>query len=388
MRREIKHHPSSSGPRRASALLPLAVGVAGLALSLPLAPAFGQGSQPNSTGTVDIRTLPPAQRPQAAPDSLAETPAQIRGLDIEEKIGNYLPMELEFTTSEGTQVRLGDYFKNTNKPAVILLVYYDCPIVCDVLMGKVAETFRDLRGLEIGKDYNVLFFSFDPTETPATSKPLRKIYLESYRRGAPGPLPSEIADGWQFHTSDSENVKRLADALGFKYRRLENGEYSHPVCTFLATPEGRIARYIYGYHGLPTSARDMRLALIEASNGDLAQSLGDRFLSFCYMYDPKAGQYTLQAMRVMQLGGVATMIGIGTLIGTLMLTDRLRRRIKGGSDNSGPGGGNMISTTGTTSQTNRGPEVVVIASRRTSSTFDHAASNAPRAGGQAAGIPS
>jgi protein SCO1/2 len=385
MRREFKHLSSSCGPRRASAVVSLAI--AGLALCLPSTLALGQGASPGGNKTVDIRTLPPEQRPQAAPDSLPDTPAQIRGLDIEEKIGNYLPMELEFTTSEGTRVNLGDYFKNTNKPAVILLVYYDCPIVCDVLMGKVAETFRDLNGMEIGKDFNVLFFSFDPSETPATSKPLRKIYLDGYYRDKTGPIPEEIAAGWQFHTSDSENVKRLADALGFKYRRMENGEYSHPVCTFLATPEGRIARYIYGYHGLPTSGRDMRLALIEASNGDLAQSIGDRFLSFCYMYDPKAGQYTLQAMRVMQLGGVATMIGLGTLIGTLMLTDRMRRRLKGGSSTSG-NSGSSSGTGGTPDATaiKAGPQVVVIASPRASSTFDHAAGNAPRSGGQAAGM--
>ena len=376
MRREFKHLSSSCGPRRASAVVSLAI--AGLALCLPSTLARGQGASPGGNKTVDIRTLPPEQRPQAAPDSLPDTPAQIRGLDIEEKIGNYLPMELEFTTSEGTRVNLGDYFKNTNKPAVILLVYYDCPIVCDVLMGKVAETFRDLNGMEIGKDFNVLFFSFDPSETPATSKPLRKIYLDGYYRDKTGPIPEEIAAGWQFHTSDSENVKRLADALGFKYRRMENGEYSHPVCTFLATPEGRIARYIYGYHGLPTSGRDMRLALIEASNGDLAQSIGDRFLSFCYMYDPKAGQYTLQAMRVMQLGGVATMIGVGTLIGTLMLTERIRRRVKGKPDGSGG------PTDATPNQV--GPQVVVIATPSPSSTFDHAAGNAPRSGGQAAGM--
>ena len=376
MRREFKHLSSNSGPRRASAVVSLAI--AGLALCLPSTLALGQGASPGGNKTVDIRTLPPEQRPQAAPDSLPDTPAQIRGLDIEEKIGNYLPMELEFTTSEGTRANLGDYFKNTNKPAVILLVYYDCPIVCDVLMGKVAETFRDLNGMEIGKDFNVLFFSFDPSETPATSKPLRKIYLDGYYRDKTGPIPEEIAAGWQFHTSDSENVKRLADALGFKYRKLENGEYSHPVCTFLATPEGRIARYIYGYHGLPTSGRDMRLALIEASNGDLAQSIGDRFLSFCYMYDPKAGQYTLQAMRVMQLGGVATMIGVGTLIGTLMLTERIRRRVKGKPDGSGG------PTDATPNQV--GPQVVVIATPSPSSAINHAAGNAPRSGGQAAGM--
>ncbi len=367
-----RHEGDHRRAPRARALAAMA-GLVGMGLLATSAIAQSVGTQ-STPATVDIRTLPKEQQPQRPPDSLPETPAQIRGLDIEEKIGNYLPMELEFTTSEGKKIRLGDYFKNTSKPAVILLVYYDCPIVCDVLMGKVAETFHDMEGLDIGKDYNVLFFSFDPSETPETSKPLREMYLSGYNRAVNGVLPPEIAAGWQFHTSDVENVKRLADALGFKYRRMENGEYSHPVCTFLITPEGRISRYIYGYHGLPTSARDMRLALIEASNGELVQTIGDRFLSFCYMYDPKAGQYTLQAMRVMQLGGIATMIGVGTLIGTLMLTDRLRRRVTKGGGASG--------------SASPSPQVITIGTTPKTDTSAHAAGPSPRSGGQAAGMAS
>jgi protein SCO1/2 len=346
--------------------------------------AHAQQSQSSAPlKTQDKRLLPADQQPHAAPDKEPEPNPQTRGLDIEEKIGNYLPMELEFTTSEGKKVRLGEYFKNTNKPAVLLLVYYDCPIVCDVLMGKVAETFQDVQGLDIGKDFNVLFFSFDPSEGPETSAPLRQLFLSGYNRDVDGVLPPEIAAGWQFHTSDAENSRRLADALGFKYRRMENGEYTHPVCTFLATPEGRIARYIYGYHGLPTSARDMRLALIEASNGELSRSIGDRFMSFCYMYDPTAGTYTLQAMRVMQIGGVITIIGIAGLIGTLTVTERIRRsrRASAATVASAPE-----------------PEVVVMsggggaagAGRASSRAhFAHSAgADAPRSGGKAAGMAS
>lgn len=248
---------------------------------------------------------------------LPDVPEQARGLDIEEKVGNTLPLDEVFTNADGKQVRLGDYFKD-GKPAVLALVYYKCPVICTVMMEKIAETLQDLD-LTVGQDFNCLLVSFNPGETTQDASGRREAYLAGYNR----EVTPQVRAGWQFHTSQAAAVKELADAVGFKYKRLDNGEYSHPACIFVITPEGKVSRYIYGFS---YPARDMKLSLLDASQGKLIKSVGDRLLFFCYMYDPATGSYALQAIRVMQIAGVATVIGLGGLIGLMILGERVRRR--------------------------------------------------------------
>ncbi|MBX3410352.1 MAG: SCO family protein [Phycisphaeraceae bacterium] len=255
---------------------------------------------------------------QSAFDRDLPMPTQTRGLDVEEHVGRGLPLELEFLNSRGERVTLGSYF-NSNKPAVMAMVYYRCPIVCDVVMEKMAETFNQMD-FTIGKDFNVLLFSFDHTETPADAASVKKGYLSGYSK----EVTPEVEAGWEFHVSpDVYAPRQLSDALGFRYRSLPDGEFSHPVAIYVITPDGRISRYLYGYSYPP---RDLKLSLIDATNGKMARSLGDRFMSFCYMYDPLAGSYSLAAFRVMQLSGILTVTAVGTLIGALFVGERLRRR--------------------------------------------------------------
>lgn len=269
-----------------------------------------------------------------------QLPPQARGLEIDEKVGQPLPLELAFTNSEGKLVQLREYFSD-NKPAIVALVYYDCPVVCDVLMQKLAETLNDLD-LTVGEDFRVLLFSFDPTETVAQAAGLKAMYLAGYNR----EVTPEVAAGWQFHVDETSATRQLANSMGFPYRLLDDGEYSHPVALFILTPEGVQSRNIYGFN---YPARDVKLALIDASGGKLARSIGDRILAFCYMYDPQAGAYTLQAMRVMQVAGGITVVSLGTLIGLLFLGERLRRRLiqtSGKPEAIGPG---MVTTAGAAS---------------------------------------
>lgn len=249
---------------------------------------------------------------------LDQVPAPARDLDIEEHVGAELPLDALFTDADGKQVRLGDYFpKSGHKPAIIALVYYRCPVVCSVVMDKLAETMAQMD-LTVGDEYNTLLFSFNPNETTHEALTRREGYLTGYGR----EITPQVRAGWQFHTSTIESAGSLARALGFRYKRLENGEYSHPVCIFVVTPEGRISRYLYGFSYPP---RDIKLALLEASQGKVAKTIGDRLLLFCYHYDPRKGGYTLQAFRVMQVAGVATMLLLGGLVGTLVLGERARR---------------------------------------------------------------
>ncbi len=251
-------------------------------------------------------------------DQFLGRPTQIRGMEVEEKLGAPLPLELTFTNAQGETVQLADYFKD-NKPAIIGLVYFKCPIVCSVLMEKLSQSLRDVD-LTVGQDFRVLLFSFDFTETTELAAKLKAYHLAGYNRD----VTDEVRAGWEFHTSDAASAKQLANALGFKYRRLDNGEFTHPVALFFVTPDGKISRYLYGFTIPP---RDVKLSLIEASSGRLARSLGDRLSFFCYEYDPEAGAFTLQAVRVMQVAGIATMVGLGGLITALFVGERVRRRM-------------------------------------------------------------
>lgn len=253
-----------------------------------------------------------------AQESYYDTPPQIRGLDVEEHIGRTLPMDLAFTDEAGKTVTLGEYFKNNTRPVTIMLVYYECPIVCDLLLTKQTEVFEKLD-YTLGKDFQSLIFSFDPKETPERAAKAKKDHAVAYSRHAdPG-----VSEGWRFHVGQDEANKQLAEALGFQYRELPDGNYSHPLAQFIITPDGKISRYLYGY---PQDPKDLKLALMEASQGKLVKSIGERILAFCYLFDATQGKYTLQVIRVMQLGGVVTLLGVGTLVGVLIAGERLRRR--------------------------------------------------------------
>lgn len=244
--------------------------------------------------------------------------AASQGMEVVEHLGQTVPLELDFTNSEGKKVFLKDYFSNTNKPAVVALVFYKCPVACQAVMQKFLECLNNLD-LNLGKDFNVLYVSIDPKETPQLAKSMKDGFLSQYSK----PVTDDVRNGWQFHTGETESIKSLADALGFPYRPNTDGTFSHPIALFILSPEGKIVRYIHGFNYPP---RDIKLALIDASSGRLGKSIGDRLLGFCYMYDPKTGKYTMVAMRVMQVGGVLMIAGIGSLVGVMLVTERVLKK--------------------------------------------------------------
>ncbi len=244
--------------------------------------------------------------------------AASQGMEVTEHLGQTIPLELQFTDSEGKKVLLKDYFTNTNKPAVVAMVFYKCPVACQVVMQKYLECINELD-LTLGKDFNTFFFSIDPKETPEIARDMKAGLLGSYTKGA----TDDVRNAWQFHVGEAASNKSLSDALGFPYRQVADGTYSHPVALFILAPDGKIVRYIHGFRYPP---RDIKLALIEASSGRLGKSIGDRLLGFCYMYDPNTGKYTMVARRVMQVGGVFMILAIGSLVGVMLVTERILRR--------------------------------------------------------------
>lgn len=246
-----------------------------------------------------------------------ELPEQARDLEVDEKLGDQIPLDLIFRNADGADVPLSRYF-NQDKPVILALVYYTCPVTCSAVLDTMARRFADLD-YTIGQDFNTVVISFDHTEETHHAAARQARYLNAYGR----QLTSEQRrDGWAFHTSDVDTVRKLADSVGFSYRRLESGEYSHPTVLVMLTPDGRINSYVYGFS---YSTRDLRRALLMASEGRIARSIGDQITLFCYRYDPTAGAYTMEAMRVMQIAAGLSVVVLALFLLALFLQEKIKR---------------------------------------------------------------
>ncbi|MCC7389691.1 MAG: SCO family protein [Phycisphaerales bacterium] len=244
-------------------------------------------------------------------------PEQIEGVGVTERLGEQIPLDLPFTNAEGELVPLRAYF-NQGKPVILAMVYYDCPIVCTIVMGQLTEAFKGID-FDIGDDYTVVFASIDPSEPHSLAASVKTKHLAAYDR----PHAANAQAGWAFLTSDGDSSRTLAQSLGWNYKPIAGGEFSHPVCIFVLTPEGRIARYVYGVGYEPDT---MRMALLEASDGKISDSIGDKVRMFCFRYDPTTGKYAMVAYRVVQLGGVASILVVGSLIAVMLTKERIRLR--------------------------------------------------------------
>lgn len=241
---------------------------------------------------------------------------QLNGVDLLETQGTTLPMDAVFTTADGNEVALAQYFLD-DKPTILALVYYECPIVCPTVLTSLVTTMNELD-YSAGEDYRVLVISFDHTEGTTQALAKRENFIRNYERSETRP---SVRDGIQFFTGSEESIQALAGSVGFAFNEIAGGEYAHPISLMAISPEGMLTRYIYGYD---YPAQDMKLTLLDASEGKIAASLGDRILHFCYRYDPLAGSYSLVAFRVMQVGAGLGAIILATVVGLLFYGERKR----------------------------------------------------------------
>lgn len=253
----------------------------------------------------------------AAQAQLNQLPQQAVGLQVVEKMGESIPLDVEFLDPEGNKVTLAKYF-NTGKPVVLAMVYFRCPLLCPMLLSNLQQKLNDIS-LKMGEQYNLVLVSFDPSEGPAEAIKQREGLLAGYNRAT----PRNIRESFAVLTGTAASSQRLADALGYPYKYLpESGEYSHGTVIFTLTPEGRISRYIYGVNYSPET---LRMSLLEASDGKIGTVI-DRAIMWCFQFHPGSGGYVLHAMRVMQLAAVGLTVMVGAILVRMYFIEVRRRR--------------------------------------------------------------
>jgi len=245
-------------------------------------------------------------------DAADERPAALRDVGYDQHTGEQLPLDLAFTDENGRPVRLGDYFGRT--PVVLVPAYYHCPMLCPLVQSGLTGALRALA-FDVGREFAVVTFSFDPGDTPAAAAARKAAALADYRR--PG-----AEAGWHFLTGDEAAIRALTRAIGFRYAWDDAAkQFAHASGVVVATPDGRLARYLFGIEYAP---KDLRLALVEASAGRIG-SVVDQLLLFCFHYDPATGRYTRVAMDAMRAGGVVTLLALGGFVGVMLRRDARRR---------------------------------------------------------------
>jgi protein SCO1/2 len=244
---------------------------------------------------------------------------------LKEHLGEKIDLELQFTDSSDQQKHaLKEYFQN-GKPTILNLVYYECPMLCTMVLNGVSNGLKKLDW-SVGDQYNVLTISINPKDDSETAEEKRMAYLQNYigkdNSSAKRSL-EQTKTGWHFFTADEPSVKKLADQLGFQYEYDKvQQEYAHAAVTYVLTPDGTISRNLYGITYQP---RDLRLSLLEASRGKVG-NVFDRLLMFCYHYEPGSRGYALQAVRVMQLAALATVAVLAGYL-TIFWMRQTRRKV-------------------------------------------------------------
>jgi protein SCO1/2 len=245
-----------------------------------------------ATCALDAQTIPGNVGPSAA-----TMPAALQNVGFEPPLNGQMPLDLGFRDETGRDVQLRDYFGQ--KPVVLAFVYYNCPMLCDQVQQGVVGTLRMLS-FNPGRDYEVVFVSFDSRETPGMAAEKKKTVLSHFRR-------PETASGWHFLIGSNESIAAATRAANFRFSfDAKSNLFAHASGVMVLTPDGRISRYFYG---VEYPGRDMRLGLVDASAGKIGTPI-DHVLLFCFHYDPAAARYSASIVKIIRLGGILTILCI------------------------------------------------------------------------------
>ena len=261
------------------------------------------------TGVLSASAQPdaPGLRPDPGPPASA-LPVPLQNVRFDQKLDARLPLDARFKDEDGRQVALGDYFGT--RPVVLAFVYYECPMLCTQVLNGLVSGLRVLDQT-VGKEFDVVAISFDARETPVMAAAKKAVYLDTYKR--PG-----AERGWHFLTGDEAEIRRVTDAAGFHFSWDEaTQQFAHASGVIVVTPDGRLARYLFGIEYPP---RDLKFALMESSEGRIG-SVVDQVLLYCYHYEPATGTYSLMAMNAVRLGGAVTVVVLLGFVGMSLRRD-------------------------------------------------------------------
>tara|TARA_B100001059_G_scaffold230688_1_gene265269 strand:- start:2709 stop:3581 length:873 start_codon:yes stop_codon:yes gene_type:complete len=250
---------------------------------------------------------------------------EMEGVGIDQKLDQYIPRDLTFVDENGKTVAFSDYLGG-DKPVILTLNYYRCPMLCSLTLNGMVD---GLKGMEwsAGNEFDIVTVSIDPEEGPELAMGKKKSYVTEYGR-------ESAANGWHFLTGEQDDIKRLADGVGFGYRYDEvSGEYAHTASIIFITPEGRISRYM---NDVVFQPRDLRFALVESSEGRIGSPLDTLLLFNCFQWDPERNSYVADAWKIVRLSGVLTIVLVAG--GLLVLGFRSRHSGQGPSGGLEAGG--------------------------------------------------
>ena len=235
---------------------------------------------------------------------------------IQEQLGRSISTQLPLVNSTGHEITLKRILSE-GKPIIFVPVYYECPMLCGLVLQGLVKGLKELSW-EVGGEFRVVFVSIDPDENEFLAEEKKKSVLAEY--GDRGN-----ANGWYFLTGLSENIKVIMDEVGFQYYyNEETEEYVHSAGIMFITPEGKIARYLYGIQYL---ALDIQNALFEAANGKVGTTL-EKVILYCYSYDDSSKTYVSMAWNIMKVGGAITFGGILLFVGYLWYHNHKSSKIK------------------------------------------------------------
>lgn len=265
--------------------------------------------------------LAQAYDPAKAPSRPSnEVPAEIEGVGIEEHLGARIDTTLPFVNDKGEQVTMGDFLSG-QKPVLLSIVYFNCPSLCNFHLNGVTEALSKLDWT-VGDEFELVALTMNHREGPELAAQKKTSYVNDYGR-------PESADGWHFLTGTEENIRKLSDQVGFNFKWMDGSqEYAHASAAIILTPTGKVSRYL---HGIEFDPKNLRLALLEASDGKIGD-LVDQLALFCFQFDPTKKKYTLYAFNIMRIGAILMVLVLAVFLVPMWLRERQRRKpLKGES---------------------------------------------------------
>lgn len=270
---------------------------AALLLSLLAGAGFAQKNEHYDSPLYSPRKYDPSQT------TVNGIPEPLKKVGIEQKLNGQVPLDARFRDENGKEVRLGEYF-GKDKPVVLALVYYECPMLCNEVLNGLTGALKGIS-FDVGREFDVVAVSFDAREHGKSElvKNKKQGYVKRYGR-------PESADGWHFLTGEQSEIDKLTEAVGFNYTFDEQtNQFAHAGGIIVLTPEGRISRYFYGVGYAP---KDVKFGIMESSENKIGSPAEQLYL-YCFHYDPSTGKYGFAILNILRLMAVATLVGLGVM---------------------------------------------------------------------------